>query len=107
MAELAEMKCLIIVKRDMVNKKLALSIMQLPNNYQIKEMLVWQKDSLLLLMSTLEELSEERPHGILGYIDTGSINSVTFDDQGTNLNIMDLIYANSDVSLFIGGEGFV
>ena len=93
------MKCILLLKKDCVNNELLLSIHQLPNNYQIREMLVWHKDSLLLLMSTAEDLQGEKPHGILGYIDTSNVNSVKFDHQETDMNIIDLIYAHQDVSI--------
>jgi hypothetical protein len=97
--EINKTECIIFVKQNLKGSDFSISILELPNNYELKEMILWQKGSLVLLLtSNPKTLQDDKPHSILGMIDTSTLESANMDNQGSFLNLMQTIGANSSVN---------
>jgi len=96
-AEIGKIECVICFKRNIPEKQFSLSILQLPNNYELKEMLIWQPNTLVLLLSSSKNNMEDRPHSILGLVDTSNMKAVPFEEKFSQTNVMNLLYQNSNV----------
>lgn len=93
-------ECLAVVKKSLVTSEtssLQLSILQLPN-YDFKEMVIWQNNSILVLLSSKVSMTNEKPHCIIALVDTSCLEGMSFVQQNIYLDIMDVLKANSDVS---------
>ncbi len=93
-------ECLAVVKKSLVTSEtssLQLSILQLPN-YDFKEMVIWQNNSILVLLSSKVSMTNEKPHCIIALVDTSGLEGMSFVQQNIYLDIMDVLKANSDVS---------
>ena len=93
-------ECLAVVKksqRSSETPELQLSILQLPN-YDFKEMVIWQNQSLLVLLASKPSMTNEKPHCIIALVETAGLEGMSFVQQNIYLDVMDVVKANSNVS---------
>ena len=92
-------ECLVVLKKSQTSSQLQLSILQLPN-YDFKEMVIWQNNSILVLLSSKSNMTNEKPHSIIALVDTAGLEGISFAQQNIYLDVMDILRANQDVRSF-------
>jgi len=92
---LGKSECLIVVKKSQTSSQLQLSILQLPN-YDFKEMVIWQNNSILVLLSSKSSMIGEKPHTKICLVDTSALEGITFTQQNIYLDVMEILRANSN-----------
>lgn len=94
--KLGQSDCLISLKSDSKNQ-LFVSIVELKGYYDLKELVVWQNNSVLVLMTSNEHMTNDRAHSIVGLIDTSSLEGITSTRQGLYTDFMEILKSNQTV----------
>lgn len=87
---------MIYLKSDSKNQ-LSVAIVQLPGHYDLKEVVVWQNNSVLVLLTSNEHMTNDRAHSVVALVDTSSLEGIPLAPQGLYTDFMEILKANSHV----------
>jgi len=89
--------CLVSLKRSQTDNQCLLSVLQLPNNYEFKEVVIWQNNSVLVLLTSNKNMINDKPHSLLVLIDTSTLERIDFTPNGLYVDILEVLKNNSNV----------
>jgi len=59
-------------------------------------MVIWQNNSILVLLSSKSSMIGEKPHTKICLVDTSALEGITFTQQNIYLDVMEILRANSN-----------
>jgi hypothetical protein len=103
LTKLGDIDCILLVRNNTAKKaaqdlELEVAIIQIPDNYTLKEMLILRNNYILCLLvnNVINMQSKEKPHSIIGQTSTKAMHVLKLKERASNINILERLMARSN-----------